>query len=68
MRALGELLADAARNVVPLAVTAAEPVERLRTWAACRCLSADRPGIYTRPAQAKSAGRRRVARSSAACK
>jgi len=39
---------EAARNVVPVAVTAAEAVERLRDWAAGRCLSADRPGLYTR--------------------
>ena len=33
---------------MPVAVTAGESVERLRDWAAGRCLSADRPGIYTR--------------------
>ena len=31
-----------------MAVTAGESVERLRNWAAGRCLSADRPGLYTR--------------------
>ena len=31
-------LAQAAENVVPVAVTAAEAVERLRTWAGGRCL------------------------------
>ena len=42
-------LKDAAKNVVPVAVTAAESVERLRTWATgWRCLDASRPGIYTR--------------------
>jgi hypothetical protein len=41
-------LIDAARNIVPVAVTAGESVERLRSWAGGRCLSADRPGIYTR--------------------
>ena len=41
-------LVEAARNVVPVAVTAGESVERLRNWASGRCLSADRPGIYTR--------------------
>ena len=41
-------LIEAARNVVPVSVTAAESVERLRNWASGRCLSADRPGIYTR--------------------
>jgi SpoVK/Ycf46/Vps4 family AAA+-type ATPase len=39
-------LVQAAQNVVPVAVTAAESVEKLRTWASGRCLSADRPGIY----------------------
>jgi SpoVK/Ycf46/Vps4 family AAA+-type ATPase len=41
-------LREAARNVVPVAVTAAESVERLRTWASGRCLDASRPGIYNR--------------------
>ena len=39
-------LVDAANNVVPVAVTAAESVKRLREWAGGRCLDADRPGIY----------------------
>ena len=42
-------LAEAAHNIVPVAVTAGESVERLRSWAGGRCLSADRPGVYTRP-------------------
>ncbi|MCA1685842.1 MAG: AAA family ATPase [Planctomycetia bacterium] len=41
-------LTEAAANIVPVAVTAGESVERLRTWVSGRCLSADRPGIYTR--------------------
>lgn len=41
-------LVEAALNVVPVAVTAGESVERLRSWASGRCLSADRPGLYTR--------------------
>ena len=32
-----------------VAITAAEPVARLRTWASGRCLSASQPGIYTSP-------------------
>ena len=50
--------------VVPVAVTAAESVERLRTWASGRCLSAYKPGIYLRnsPAEAARSGRR-VARA-----
>ena len=41
-------LVEAAQNIVPVAVTAGESVERLRDWASGRCLSADRPGVYTR--------------------
>ena len=41
-------LVESARNIVPVAVTAGESVERLRNWASGRCLSADRPGLYTR--------------------
>jgi hypothetical protein len=43
---LGIPLAEAATNVVPVAVTNREAVERLRTWATGRCLSASSPGIY----------------------
>jgi SpoVK/Ycf46/Vps4 family AAA+-type ATPase len=39
-------LVEAAQNVVPVARTAHESVERLRQWASGRCLSADMPGIY----------------------
>jgi SpoVK/Ycf46/Vps4 family AAA+-type ATPase len=52
-------LVQAAQNVVPVAVTAAEAVTKLRTWASGRCLSADRPGIYC---SATSKPRRNVAR------
>jgi ATP-dependent 26S proteasome regulatory subunit len=41
-------LAEAAQNVVPISVTSAEQIERLRGWAEGRCLSADNRGIYTR--------------------
>jgi SpoVK/Ycf46/Vps4 family AAA+-type ATPase len=54
-------LIQAAQNVVPVAVTAAESVERLRTWASGRCLNANEPGIYHKDAQPSS--RRRVSRS-----
>ena len=54
-------LVQAAQKVVPEAVTAAESVERLRTWASGRCLSADQPGIYQREAPPHGA-RRRVSR------
>ncbi len=39
-------LTQAAANVVPVAATAAETVETLRSWANGRCLSADLAGIY----------------------
>jgi len=48
-------LVEAAQNVVPVAHTAYESVERLRTWASGRCLSADQPGIYTSNANAVTA-------------
>jgi hypothetical protein len=41
-------LVEAAQNVVPISVTSAEQIERLRGWAEGRCLSADNRGIYTR--------------------
>lgn len=51
-------LTQAARNVVPVARTAAEQVERLRTWASGRCLSASAPGIYQKDGEAPRSGRR----------
>ena len=53
-------LVQAAQNVVPVARTAHESVEKLRSWASGRCLAADRPGIYTRNPNAGAAkpGRR----------
>ena len=59
-------LTAAAQNVVPVARTAGEAVEKLRTWASGRCLSADRPGIYQpgHPTHAAGPTRRRVSRDS----
>jgi hypothetical protein len=54
-------LVQAAENVVPVAVTAAESVERLRSWASGRCLSAETAGIYARPATAHKRSRTRPA-------
>jgi hypothetical protein len=54
-------LVQAAQNVVPVAVTAAESVDRLRTWASGRCLDADRSGIYTQDGATRRK-RRKVAR------
>lgn len=39
-------LLEAAQQVVPVSVTAAEAIDDLRRWAHGRCLSADQPGIY----------------------
>jgi SpoVK/Ycf46/Vps4 family AAA+-type ATPase len=57
-------LAQAAKNVVPVAVTAAESVERLRTWATGRCLCANNPGIFSRNGDAPPRPARRVQRPS----
>lgn len=55
-------LAAAAQNIVPVAVTAAESVSKLQTWASGRCLSADRPGIY-QSSESASGTRRKLARN-----
>jgi hypothetical protein len=59
-------LVQAAQNVVPVAITAAESVERLRTWASGRCLSADRPGIYRRATAPATRSARKVSRDPSA--
>ena len=56
-------LKEAARQIVPVAITAAESVERLRTWATGRCLSAEQPGLYSRSAGSAEGPRRKVARN-----
>ncbi len=58
-------LVQAAQNVVPVAVTAAESVDRLRTWASGRCLSAEKPGIYRR-ASAPVRSARKISRDPSA--
>jgi len=55
-------LVEAAANIVPVAITAGESVERLRGWASGRCLAADRPGIYARPTEIMPASGRAVRR------
>src|SRR4029077_1415331 len=55
-------LTQAAHHVVPVAVTAAESVERLRSWASGRCLSASAPGIYQRDGGPSAKPSRRVQR------
>ena len=54
-------LTQSAQNIVPVAVTAAESVERLRGWASGRCIDADKGGIY-RHGKAKNGSRRKVVR------
>jgi hypothetical protein len=51
---LGLPLAEAAAHIVPVAATAGEQVERLRSWAAGRCLDAERPGLYCRATEVKA--------------
>ena len=55
-------LLHAAQNVVPVAITAAESLGKLRTWASGRCLSADKPGIYQHSSAATAKPGRRVNR------
>jgi hypothetical protein len=55
-------LKEAARQIVPVAATATESVERLRTWASGRCLSAETPGLYGRSVTPTEGPRRQVTR------
>jgi len=55
-------LAQAAQNVVPVAVTAGDKIEGLRQWASGRCLSADRAGVYSRTEVGAGGRVRRVVR------
>jgi SpoVK/Ycf46/Vps4 family AAA+-type ATPase len=57
-------LTAAARNVIPVAMTAAESVSRLRDWASGRCLNADAPGIYGRSQETATKQARQVRRGS----
>ena len=57
-------LTQAARNVVPVAVTAAESVEKLRSWASGRCLCATTAGVYSRNGAPAPKAARRVQRPS----
>jgi hypothetical protein len=52
----------AAQNVVPVAVTAAESINRLRDWASGRCLNAEAAGIYFRNPNVVPKQRRQVRR------
>ena len=52
-------LKAAAQNVVPVAVTAQESIDRLRSWASGRCIDAQKGGIF-KYAKTKSKSRRRI--------
>ena len=52
-------LKAAAQNVVPIANTAKESIDGLRSWAAGRCIDAQNGGIYAH-AKTKSKSRRRI--------
>lgn len=54
-------LIAAAQNIVPVSRTSEESVEKLRTWASGRCLSADKPGIYQGATNATTT-RRKISR------
>lgn len=56
-------LTEAAKNIVPVAVTAAETVERLRSWAAGRCLDAAHSGIYQKTGVGTAKTSRRISRN-----
>jgi hypothetical protein len=56
-------LHQAAQQVVPVAVTAAESMEKLRIWASGRCLSASYAGIYSRDGQPLAKPSRRLRRN-----
>ncbi|QDT15080.1 ATP-dependent zinc metalloprotease FtsH 1 [Alienimonas californiensis] len=60
---LGVSLAEAATHVVPVSVSAAEPLAKLRRWASGRCLDAEAGGVF-RPAgdRGDEAPRRRTSR------
>lgn len=59
---LGQPLREAAQNVVPVAVTASESVDRLRKWASGRCLAASIGGIFQTSLEADKP-KRRVSRN-----
>ncbi len=58
-RLLGVSLSEAAQNIVPVAISAAESLAQLREWASGRCLDAERGGIC-RGASQQSAKRRGI--------
>jgi len=53
-RLLNVSLEEAAANIVPVAVTAADTISGLERWASGRCLSAEGPGIFQPPSASGS--------------
>lgn len=57
-------LVQSAQNVVPVAVTSQEAIDRLRSWASGRCLDAESTGVYrfagttSKPSTGRSVARR----------
>lgn len=60
---LGISLREASQYIVPVGVTAAEDIERLRNWGSGRCLDASRPGIYRGGAQGSASTVRKARRT-----
>ncbi len=56
---LNTSLQEAASYIVPIGKTAEENVQRLRSWASGRCLSASHPGIYKGSQEPAAQTRRR---------
>ncbi len=52
-------LAEAAKLIVPVALTADQKIRDLRNWAAGRCLDAAQPKIYELPSRTKTPAKRR---------
>lgn len=61
---LGVPLMTAARNIVPVAVTASDSLAKLRQWASGRCLSAQEPGLFHIESSSLPNGRRTQRRPS----
>jgi hypothetical protein len=52
-------LKAASQNVVPVAITARESIDRLRSWASGRCIDAQKGGVY-KFSKSKSKSRRKI--------
>lgn len=59
-------LAEAAKNIVPVAVTAPDRIQGLREWASNRCLCASTGGIYQHTKTATAQSRRNITKKETA--